>query len=90
MAYKWENRFYIDPDSHTESSLLCEIGININIFGNFRISKPYKMPALDINMIQSLSRELHPTSDLMSETEVSHRLFVCLSGGLRPIIFTFP
>ena len=90
MAYKWSNRFDIDPDSHTESSLLCEIGININIFGNFRISKPYKMPALDINMIQSLSRELHPTSDLMSETEVSHLLFVCLSGGLRPIIFRFP
>jgi len=28
------------------------------------------MPALDINMIESLSRELHPTTNLMSETEV--------------------
>ena len=38
------------------------------------------MPALDIHMIESLSRELHPTSDLMSETEVSHTIpsFVCL------------
>lgn len=30
------------------------------------------MPALDINMIESLSRELHPPhTNLMSETEVS-------------------
>jgi len=28
------------------------------------------MPALDIAMIDSLSKSLHPTSDLMSETEV--------------------
>jgi hypothetical protein len=28
------------------------------------------MPALDISMIESLSRELHPTTNLMSETEV--------------------
>ena len=33
-------------------------------------TKQRTMPALDINMIQSLSRELHPTTDLMSETEV--------------------
>ena len=30
-----------------------------------------KMPALDISMIESLSRELHPTTNLMSETEVN-------------------
>ena len=29
-----------------------------------------KMPALDINMIDSLSRSLHPTANVMSETEV--------------------
>jgi len=28
------------------------------------------MPALDISMIESLSRELHPVGNLMSETEV--------------------
>lgn len=28
------------------------------------------MPALDLTMIDTLSRELHPTSNLMSETEV--------------------
>eukprot|EP00090_Calanus_glacialis_P034933 TRINITY_DN5936_c0_g1_i1.p1 TRINITY_DN5936_c0_g1~~TRINITY_DN5936_c0_g1_i1.p1 ORF type:complete len:174 (-),score=45.70 TRINITY_DN5936_c0_g1_i1:684-1205(-) len=47
------------------------------------------MPALDINMIQSLSRELHPTSDLMSETEVCPwTLFLTMSltllKGLMP------
>ena len=32
------------------------------------------MPALDINMIESLSRELHPpTPNLMAETEVRHK-----------------
>lgn len=47
------------------------------------------MPALDINMIQSLSRELHPTTDLMSETEVCPwTLFLTMSltllKGLMP------
>jgi len=47
------------------------------------------MPALDINMIESLSRELHPTSDLMSETEVCPwTLFLTMSltllKGLMP------
>ena len=28
------------------------------------------MPALDLSMINSLSRELHPTTDMLSETEV--------------------
>ena len=30
------------------------------------------MPALDLSMINSLSRELHPSADLLSETEVSY------------------
>jgi hypothetical protein len=47
------------------------------------------MPALDIHMIESLSRELHPTSDLMSETEVCPwTLFLTMSltllKGLMP------
>jgi len=47
------------------------------------------MPALDINMIESLSRELHPTTDLMSETEVCPwTLFLTMSltllKGLMP------
>jgi len=48
------------------------------------------MPALDINMIQSLSRELHPTNTpLMSETEVCPwTLFLTMSltllKGLMP------
>jgi len=47
------------------------------------------MPALDINMIESLSRELHPATDLMSETEVCPwTLFLTMSltllKGLMP------
>jgi len=47
------------------------------------------MPALDIHMIESLSRELHPTSNLMSETEVCPwTLFLTMSltllKGLMP------
>jgi len=47
------------------------------------------MPALDINMIESLSRELHPTGGLMSETEVCPwTLFLTMSltllKGLMP------
>merc|ERR1712217_493017 len=47
------------------------------------------MPALDIHMIESLSRELHPTTDLMSETEVCPwTLFLTMSltllKGLMP------
>jgi len=47
------------------------------------------MPALDINMIESLSRELHPSTDLMSETEVCPwTLFLTMSltllKGLMP------
>jgi len=47
------------------------------------------MPALDIHMIESLSRELHPVSDLMSETEVCPwTLFLTMSltllKGLMP------
>ena len=38
----------------------------------FQIRYKSIMPALDINMIESLSRELHPPhTNLMSETEVS-------------------
>ena len=34
-----------------------------------------RMPALDINMIESLSRELHPPhTNLMAETEVGHHV----------------
>jgi len=47
------------------------------------------MPALDIHMIESLSRELHPTTNLMSETEVCPwTLFLTMSltllKGLMP------
>jgi len=47
------------------------------------------MPALDISMIDTLSRELHPTSNLMSETEVCPwTLFLTMSltllKGLMP------
>jgi len=47
------------------------------------------MPALDISMIDTLSRELHPTTDLMSETEVCPwTLFLTMSltllKGLMP------
>merc|ERR1712083_383613 len=47
------------------------------------------MPALDIHMIESLSRELHPTTDLMAETEVCPwTLFLTMSltllKGLMP------
>jgi len=47
------------------------------------------MPALDLHMIDTLSRELHPTSDLMSETEVCPwTLFLTMSltllKGLMP------
>lgn len=47
------------------------------------------MPALDITMIENLSRALHPTSNLMSETEVCPwTLFLTMSltllKGLMP------
>ena len=43
------------------------------------------MPALDIHMIESLSRELHPTSNLMSETEVIPRYFQHLTNLLPKV-----
>ena len=46
----------------------------IHVFEISESAERHKMPALDIHMIESLSRELHPTSDLMSETEVSTRI----------------
>ena len=44
------------------------------------------MPALDINMIESLSRELHPPhTNLMAETEVSN-----LNNFILSFIQRFP
>ena len=41
------------------------------------------MPALDINMIESLSRELHPPhTNLMAETEVT-------TASLHPIKYRY-
>ena len=40
-----------------------------------------KMPALDIMMIENLSRALHPTTELMSETEVNNIYLTRLFGS---------